>query len=91
MAIALLASWIVAVLFAPLLGIWVLKKPRVAHSEEPGPIMRAFRRFLLLAMRARWITVLVTLCLFGASLYGMRLVPQQFFPSSDRPELLVSG
>ncbi|HLG80408.1 MAG TPA: efflux RND transporter permease subunit [Bradyrhizobium sp.] len=88
-AIALLASWIVAVLFAPLLGIWVLKTPRVAHSEEPGPIMRAFRRFLLLAMRARWVTVLVTLCLFGAALYGMRLVPQQFFPSSDRPELLV--
>ncbi|HZS83077.1 MAG TPA: efflux RND transporter permease subunit [Stellaceae bacterium] len=88
-AIALLVSWIVAVLFAPLLGIWVLKTPRVAHSEEPGPIMRAFRRFLLLAMRARWVTVLVTLCLFGAALYGMRLVPQQFFPSSDRPELLV--
>ena len=34
-------------------------------------------------------TLLFTLCLFGASLYGMRLIPQQFFPSSDRPELLV--
>ena len=51
--------------------------------------MRHFRRFLVLAMRARWVTLLVTLCLFGAALYGMRLVPQQFFPSSDRPELLV--
>ena len=40
-------------------------------------------------MRARWVTILVTLGLFGASLYGMRFVPQQFFPSSDRPELLV--
>jgi multidrug efflux pump subunit AcrB len=88
-AIALIISWIVAVLFAPLLGVWVLKKPRAAHSEEPGPIMRTFRRFLELAMRARWVTVLVTLGLFGAALYGMRLVPQQFFPSSDRPELLV--
>src|SRR5471032_3396738 len=38
-AIALLASWIVAVLFAPLLGVWVLKKPKAAHAEEPGPIM----------------------------------------------------
>src|SRR4029077_17455707 len=56
---------------------------------EPGPIMRAFRSFLVLAMRARWVTVLVTLALFGAALYGMRFVPQQFFPSSDRPELLV--
>jgi len=88
-AIALIISWIVAVLFAPLLGVWVLKKPRAARSEEPGPIMRTFRRFLVLAMRARWVTILVTLGLFGAALYGMRLVPQQFFPSSDRPELLV--
>jgi len=88
-AIALLVSWVVAVLFAPLLGVWVLKKPRATHSEEPGRIMRAFRRCLVLAMRARWMTVLVTLGLFAASLYGMRFVPQQFFPPSDRPELLV--
>lgn len=88
-AIALIVSWVVAVVFAPLLGVWVLKKPKAAHSEEPGPIMRLFRRFLTLAMRARWATILVTLALFGAALYGIRLVPQQFFPSSDRPELLV--
>jgi multidrug efflux pump subunit AcrB len=88
-AIALLVSWLVAVLFAPLLGVWVLKKPKAAHSGEPGPIIRHFRRFLVLAMRARWVTLLATLCLFGAAIYGMRLVPQQFFPSSDRPELLV--
>jgi multidrug efflux pump subunit AcrB len=88
-ALALIISWIVAVLFAPLLGVWILKKPKAVHSKEPGPIMRTFRHFLELAMRARWVTILITLALFGASLYGMRLVPQQFFPSSDRPELLV--
>ena len=88
-AIALIASWVVAVLFAPLLGAWVLKKPKAAHSEEPGPIMRTFRRFLVLAMQARWVTIVVTLVLFAAALYGTRFVPQQFFPSSDRPELLV--
>ncbi len=88
-AIALLVSWIVAVVFAPLLGVWVLKKPKTAHSGEPGPIMRAFRRFLERAMRARWITIAATLALFGASICGTRFVPQQFFPSSDRPELLV--
>jgi multidrug efflux pump len=88
-AIALIASWVVAVLFAPLLGVWILKKPRATHAGEPGPIMRAFRRLLVLAMRARWITVLVTVAMFGLALFGMRLVPQQFFPSSDRPELLV--
>lgn len=89
-AIALLVSWIVAVVFTPLLGIWVLKKPKAAHSEEPGPIMRAFRHVLVLAMRARWATIVVTLGLFAASIFGMRYVPQQFFPSSDRPELLVN-
>jgi multidrug efflux pump subunit AcrB len=88
-AVALLASWVVAVLFSPLLGVWVLKKPKAAHSEEPGPILRAFRRFLELAMRWRWITLLVTLGLCAFSVLGLRVVPQQFFPSSDRPELLV--
>jgi multidrug efflux pump len=88
-AIALIASWCVAALFAPLLGVWILKKPKAAHSEEPGPIMRTFRRFLALAMRARWVTIVLTLAVFGAALYGMRFVPQQFFPASDRPELLV--
>ena len=88
-AIALIASWFVAVVFAPLLGVWILKKPKTAHSHEPGRIMRAFRGFLVLAMRARWVTIVATLALFGVALYGMRFVPQQFFPSSDRPELLV--
>ena len=86
---AIMRRFRVAVRFVPLLGAWVLKKPRAAHSEEPGAIMRTFRRFLELAMRARWATVLVSVGLFGAALYGMRFVPQQFFPSSDRPELLV--
>ena len=64
-AIALLASWVVAVVFSPLLGVWILKKPKAVHSEEPGPILRAFRRFLELAMRWRWITLLVTVGLCG--------------------------
>ncbi|TIV70214.1 MAG: efflux RND transporter permease subunit, partial [Mesorhizobium sp.] len=48
-----------------------------------------FKRALLAAMRAKWITILVTAGLFAAALAGARLIPQQFFPSSDRPELLV--
>ena len=65
------------------------QKPKTAHPGQPGPIMRAFRSFLALAMRARWITIGATLALFAAALFGMRFVPQQFFPASDRPELLV--
>ena len=88
-AIALIGSWGVAALFTPMLGVWVLKKPQTAHPEQPGRIMRAFRSFLALAMRARWITIGATLALFAAAVFGMRCVPQQFFPASDRPELLV--
>jgi multidrug efflux pump len=76
-------------LFAPLLGVWIMKKPKAVHGEKPGPIMRVFRRFLALAMRVRWVTIVLTLAVFAAALYGMRLVPQQFFPASDRAELLV--
>jgi multidrug efflux pump subunit AcrB len=51
--------------------------------------MRLFKRCLLAAMRARWTTILITVGLFAASLWGIRFVPEQFFPSSDRSELLV--
>jgi multidrug efflux pump subunit AcrB len=88
-AIALLTSWVVAAYFTPLLGVWILKKPKAVHTGGPGPIMRTFRRFLVLAMRARWVTIAATLALFAVALYGMNFVPQQFFPASDRPELLV--
>jgi multidrug efflux pump subunit AcrB len=87
--IALISSWIAAAVFAPLLGVWLLKKPKVVHETGNGPVMRSFRRVLVLAMHARWVTIVVTLAVFGASLYAMRLVPQQFFPPSDRPELVV--
>jgi multidrug efflux pump subunit AcrB len=86
---ALVLSWFVAVLFAPLLGVWLLKRPEKARSEEPGRLMRAYRSFLVGAMRFRWLTLAVSLALFAASLWAARLVPRQFFPPSDRVELLV--
>jgi multidrug efflux pump subunit AcrB len=88
-SIALIVSWFVAVLFAPLLGVWLLKPPVKAKEEMPSRIVGAFRSILLTAMRRRWMTVAVTLFCFVASLLAMSLVPRQFFPSSDRPELVV--
>src|SRR6266446_6911244 len=89
-ALALLLSWIVAVLFAPLIGVTILPD-KVKHEAdaEPGRIMRGFRRALTGAMRAKWLTIGLTLVALAASIFGMRFVPQQFFPASDRPELLV--
>lgn len=89
-AVSLVLSWIVAVLFAPLLGVTLLPATMKAHHEGPGRFGRAFQRVLEGAMLWRWTTILVTLALFGVSLYGMRFVEQQFFPSSDRPELIVN-
>lgn len=87
-AIALIASWFVAVLFAPLLGVAILKPPRAAASGQ-GRVYRGYRSFLTGALRWRWVTLLGTIAMFGASIFAIRLVPNQFFPASDRPELLV--
>ena len=86
---ALLLSWIVAVLFAPLLGVVILAKPKSKPSGKPSVILRFFRAFLVGAMRARWLTIGLTLACFVAALLALPLVPRQFFPPSDRPELLV--
>jgi multidrug efflux pump subunit AcrB len=88
-ALALLASWVVSGLFAPVVGLALLRPPKHPHGDVLGAPMRLFRRCLLAAMRAKWITIMVTVALFAAALAGTRLVPEQFFPASDRPELLV--
>jgi multidrug efflux pump subunit AcrB len=88
-SIAVLASWLVAVIFIPLLGVAFLAKPKSAQPAEPGAVLRVFRRVLLVAMRNRWITILLTIACFGLALVGSPYIPRQFFPSSDRPELLV--
>ncbi|MBS9476904.1 efflux RND transporter permease subunit [Ancylobacter radicis] len=86
--IALLVSWLVAVVFAPLIGLVVLKPPKKA-ATGPGRIMRLYRRLLSAALTARWLTIAITLALFVLSVLALPLIPRQFFPSSDRPELLV--
>ena len=86
--IALLVSWLVAVVFAPLIGLVILKSPKAAGGP-PGRIMRLYRSLLSVALNARWVTIAVTLALFVAAVLALPLIPRQFFPSSDRPELLV--
>src|SRR4029077_10598878 len=88
-AIALIASWFVAVIFAPILGAVILKPPTTTQATEQGCVFRTYRRFLVLAMRAKWLTIALTAILFVASFLVLPLIARQFFPSSDRPELLV--
>ena len=88
-ATSLLVSWVVAVIFAPLLGVTILPQKLKAHAEGPGRLASGFGRLLRAAMRWRWLTIALTAVVFAVALYGMRFVEQQFFPSSDRPELVV--
>ena len=88
-AIALVVSWVVAVMFAPLLGVAILTPPQTSASAEPGRIFRIYRGILDAAIRAKWLTICLTLGLFLLSFLALPFVPRQFFPSSDRPELLV--
>ncbi|GLS32141.1 Multidrug efflux pump subunit AcrB [Mesorhizobium albiziae] len=88
-AVSLLVSWIVAVLFAPLLGVTLLPATLKKHSHEKGRFSRLFSRVLLASVRHHWLTIAATLLLFLLALAGLRLVQQQFFPASDRTELII--
>ncbi|MBB5537557.1 efflux RND transporter permease subunit [Rhizobium giardinii] len=88
-AVSLIVSWIVAVVFTPLIGVTLLPKTMKKHSEHKGWFGRAFSRMLQFCLRWRWMTIIATVALFAASIAGLSMVQQQFFPSSDRPELIV--
>ena len=78
--IALIVSWFVAVLFAPLLGVALLAKPKAAVSDEPGAVMRIFRGLLVGAMRMRWLTIAATLACFVAAILALPYRAATIFP-----------
>ncbi|MCF1482147.1 MULTISPECIES: efflux RND transporter permease subunit [Rhizobium/Agrobacterium group] len=88
-AVSLVVSWVVAVLFTPLLGVTMLPKTMKKHADHKGWFARLFASMLHFCLRWRWLTIVATIGAFALSLYGMTHVQQQFFPSSDRPELIV--
>ena len=90
-AVALVASWFVAVIFAPVIGLVMLpSRMKAHHGAEPGRFMRAFAWVLGASMRHPWLTITASLVAFGVSVFGLGFVQQQFFPASNRPELLVT-
>ena len=88
-AVSLIVSWIVAVVFTPLLGVTILPAKIAGHHGDKGRAARLFSRVLAVCMHHRWITIAVTVAAFALSLFGMKFVQQQFFPSSDRAELVI--
>ncbi|WP_298424442.1 efflux RND transporter permease subunit [Rhodoblastus sp.] len=89
-AVSLVTSWIVAVLFTPLLGVTLLPAAMKGHHETGKSwFARGFDRALNVCMNHRWLTIGATLATFFVAIFGMGFVQQQFFPSSDRPELII--
>ncbi len=92
-AFALIASWIVAVAFTPYLGVKLLPNIQAIPGGHVAiystPNYERFRRVVSGAVRHKFIVAVVVVLLFGAAGVGMAGINQQFFPSSDRRELLV--
>jgi len=96
-AIALIASWFAAVVLIPLLGYKLLperkREAHHAHDHEHDIYNTKFytrlRGWLAWCIERRFVVLGFTLVLFVIAMACFSLVPQQFFPSSDRSELLV--
>ncbi|NAT79877.1 efflux RND transporter permease subunit [Dickeya dadantii] len=88
--ISLLSSWVVAVLFSPLIGVWLLPKTMKAHDHNAGRLSRAYDRLLSTALRYRGRTLLLSVALLALAVWAAGRLEGEFFPASDRPELLVS-
>jgi multidrug efflux pump subunit AcrB len=90
---ALLASWIVAVTFTPFLGVQMLPQIKALPGGHAAiyttPGYEKLRRLIAWAVRRKVLVACVVVGIFFAAVAGMGLVKQQFFPQSDRPELLV--
>src|SRR6202167_6338728 len=93
-AIALLASWVVAVLFTPYIGVKLLPNLTVSHNHDPHAVYetrfyRILRSMIQWCVNHRVKVVLATVGIFAASIVGFGHVQQQFFPLSERPELFL--
>lgn len=98
-AISLVVSWIVAVVFTPYLGYQLLpdfaKKRQAkhgahaAHGVHDGRIYQVIRRVVTWCVTWRKTVIAATALAFAASIMGFRFIPNQFFPSSSRPELMI--
>jgi multidrug efflux pump subunit AcrB len=94
-ALSLVISWFVAVLFVPQLSTWLLRvKPRIgegeaAHELFDTPFYRRFRALVDGCLQWRKTVIAATLAALALGIFGFRYIEQQFFPDSNRLELVV--
>lgn len=91
--IALIASWLVAVAFTPYLGVKMLPEIKMIEGGHTAiydtPLYNRFRRLLTRVVVRKWFVASIVVCSFIVAVLCMGLVKKQFFPTSDRPEVLV--
>lgn len=91
--ISLLVSWVVAVIFTPFIGYKLLPMPKKGHEHGDEVYRRGIYRYVRpvveWCVRRRWVVIGSTIGIFVLSVLGFGLVQQQFFPASNRPELMV--
>ncbi|WP_248799293.1 efflux RND transporter permease subunit [Pseudomonas sp. MWU13-2105] len=91
--IALIASWVVAVAFTPYLGVKMLPKIKTVEGGHTAiyntPNYNRFRQILTRVIARKWLVAGTVIATFTVAILGMSLVKKQFFPTSDRPEVLI--
>lgn len=91
--LALIASWFVAVVFTPYLGVKILPNIPVVEGGHAAiyntPRYNRFRQLLGRVIARKWRVAGSVVAIFILAVLGMGLVKKQFFPTSDRPEVLV--
>lgn len=91
--IALITSWVVAVVFTPYLGVKLLPETKTVEGGHTAlydtPRYNRFRRVLGQVIARKWLVAILVIALFVGAILGMAVVKKQFFPISDRPEVMV--
>ncbi|MCL9648532.1 MULTISPECIES: efflux RND transporter permease subunit [Pantoea] len=91
--IALIASWVVAVVFTPYLGVKILPEIKTVSGGHTTiydtPRYNRFRRLIAHVIARKWLVAATVIIIFTVAILGMGLVKKQFFPTSDRPEVLI--
>ncbi|UYP73347.1 efflux RND transporter permease subunit [Pantoea dispersa] len=91
--IALIASWVVAVVFTPYLGVKMLPEINTISGGHAAiydtPRYNRFRQLLTRVIARKWIVAGTVIIVFTIAILGMGIVKKQFFPTSDRPEVLI--
>jgi len=94
--IALMLSWATAITVTPLFCYLFLKPGKTAEggaAKDPyaGVVYQSYKRFLLLCMRFKWVTMAVVAGAFLLAVWGFRFVENSFFPASTRPQFLIDA